>query len=130
MIARRLDANWDYCFGRSKADFLSGTDSVAQAIKSRLLLFLGEWFEDQGDGLPMFQSILGAQGAPRNRSKVDRIILARILGTPNVTKIVKMTSAYDASTRAYSFTAVVDTSFGQVQVSSTPTTILIGGIPR
>ena len=50
MICRRLDENHDYCFGRGFGDYLqdvSGNpEAIAQSIKTRLLLFLGEWWKD------------------------------------------------------------------------------------
>ncbi len=38
MIYRRIDANGDYTFGQGKFNFVSGTEAVAQAIKTNLLL--------------------------------------------------------------------------------------------
>ena len=55
---RRL-INGDYSFGRNNGDFLTGIDAVSQAIRTRLLLLKGEWWEDTEQGLPLFQSILG-----------------------------------------------------------------------
>ena len=38
MQVRRLDDNWDYCFGRGSQNYISGIEAVGQAIKQRLLL--------------------------------------------------------------------------------------------
>jgi hypothetical protein len=116
MRNRRLDENHDYTFGQGKGCYLTGVDAVAQAIETRLMLYLEEWWEDRNDGLPLWQSILGAPGG--KKKIIDKLIQERILGTPNVTSISEITTTLDPDTRAYSFTCVVDTIFGSVQVSN------------
>lgn len=123
MIYRRLDPTYDYSFGQSKQDFLTGVDAVAQAIKTRLFLLFGEWWEDTSDGLPLWQSILAAPGAPKNKRIADSLIKARIIGTPNVTGIINFSSTFDSNTRAYSFQATVNTLFGKVQIAPSQGTI-------
>ena len=59
MRYRRLDENGDYSFGNNSLDYIKDNDAVVQAIKTKLYLFYGEWWEDISLGLPMFQSILG-----------------------------------------------------------------------
>ncbi len=119
---RRLDANWDLCWGNGQGDFLTDIDAVAQIIKQHLLLWLGSWWLDTTDGLPVFQQILGYQGA--NKQIVDQLIAARIMDVkPYVTGILSYSSTYDGNTRAYAFTAQASTIYGPVTVSNTP----IGG---
>ena len=121
MNYRRLDSNWDYVFGQGKSDFISGVDAVGQAIATRLKLFLSEWWSDLGDGLPLWQSILGVMGInnPKKKQMVDRLIAQRILGTPNVVNIIDVSSTYNPNTREYKFGYVtVNTIFGKVTVSS------------
>jgi hypothetical protein len=115
---RRLDASHDPSFGKGQGDFLHDIDAVAQIIKTRLLLFKGEWWEDTNSGLPLWQSILGVSGATRNRQAIEHIIQKRIRETPHVTSVLSVSSTYDPSTRAYSFTATVDTKFGTLVVAS------------
>lgn len=125
MKYRRLDINHDYVFGSGKSDYLSDVDAVAQAIKTRLLLFLGEWWEDQEDGLPMWQSILGVMGA--KQETVDRLIQERIMNTQGVvngvmtnvvTGISSLYSSLNRDTREYSFYAEINTVFGSVAVTN------------
>jgi len=126
MMYRRLDSDHDYCFGRGFGDFLQDTtgypDAVAQAIKTRLLLFLGEWWKDLRDGLPLWQKILGAR--IRDKAMVDKIITDRIQGlkTPDgtyaITSIKEVSSQYDAETREYSFTCRVDTIYGELYITN------------
>lgn len=116
MIYRRLDADGDYTFGQGQQNFLSGVDAVAQAILTRLKLLYGEWWENQTDGLPQWQKILGVTG--KNIRAVDGIIRERIVGTANVTSLASFTSDFDSETRVYTFTAVVNTAYGQVTVTN------------
>lgn len=117
MIYRRLDNNGDYSFGRGKQDFLSGANAVAQAIKTRLLLLRSEWWEDQADGTPLFQSVLGAPGTPDNLKAVDLIIQDRITSTENVTDISEFSSTYE--NRAYSVKCTVNTAYGTIALEVT-----------
>lgn len=121
MIYRRLDANGDYVFGQSGQDFLNAVDAVGQAIKTRLWLLYGEWWEDTTDGLPLWQDIMGGRGSDTNLRIIDGIIKTRILGTLNVTGITKFSSTFNRDTRAYTFQATVDTAFGKVVVTNYPT---------
>lgn len=126
MLYRRLDSDHDYCFGRGFGDFLEDAtgspDAVAQAIKTRLLLLLGEWWKDLRDGLPLWQKILGAR--INNKKVIDKIITDRIQGlklpngTAAITAINEVSSAYDSTTREYSFSCRVDTVYGEVYVTN------------
>ena len=92
MKHRRLDADWDYCFGHGKQDYLEGREAVAQAIKTRLLLLYGEWWEDQEDGLPLFQKILAGSARESNLEAIDLIFRERIGNTPGVLAILRFDS--------------------------------------
>ena len=114
MKYRRLDENGDYNFGHGEQDFLLDIDAVAQAIKTRLLFFQEEWWEDLTAGIPMFQSILGQAGTPENKDAVDMLVRAEILGTPNVTSISDLVSTIEQ--RIYTFQAQVQTVYGAVEL--------------
>jgi hypothetical protein len=116
MIYRRLDSSGDYTFGQSKQNFLNDINAVAQAILTRLRLLKGEWWEDTEDGLPLFQQILGARGT--NKKVVDSLIRLRILDTIGVTGIETYDSTFDGETRAYTFTAVVNTKYGSTTITN------------
>lgn len=126
MRYRRLDENHDFCFGRGKGDYLEDAVenpvAIAQAIETRLRLYLGEWFLDIKDGLPLWQQILGQR--IKNKGIVDEIITNRIKGllTPDnqygVTAVSEVSSTYDEITRAYSYSCVVDTIFGKLYITN------------
>lgn len=126
MLYRRLDSNHDYSFGRGSGDFLvdsvGSPDAVVQAIKTRLMLYLGEWWKDLRDGLPLWQKILGAR--IKDKAILDRIIMDRIKGLklPDgryaVTAVTNVSSEYDSEDREYSFSGRVDTIFGELYITN------------
>lgn len=113
---RRLDENGDFTFGQGQQNLLSDVDAVAQAILTRLKLLYSEWWENQTDGLPLWEKILGTTG--KNIRAVDSIIRERIAGTLNVTSIESFTSDFDSEARLYTFVCVVNTAYGQVTVTN------------
>lgn len=115
---RRLDANHDYTFGQGRGNYLTDVDAVAQAILTRLLLFLGEWWEDTQDGLPMWQSFLGAPATQSKKEARDRLIQERILGTEGVENIEDFSSTQSSETGKYEVAVVVNTVYGQVVVTN------------
>jgi hypothetical protein len=116
---RILDANADMEFGKGQQNFTYGTYAVTQAIKTRLKLLKGEWWESLDEGLPLFQSILGQNGTANNLTIADVLIKERIVGTQDVTSIESFSSTYDSESRSYSFTATVNTKYGTALVETT-----------
>lgn len=101
--------------GQGASNFLSDVDAVAQIIRTRLLLFQGEWFEDTADGTPMFQSLLGRT---ITLQAATLILRGRILGTPYVSAITSFSLTLNPNARTFSFSANVLTQFGTVSVSA------------
>jgi len=126
MIYRRLDENHDMSFGRGKQDFLEDSvgnpEAIAQAIKTRLLLFLGEWWMDLYDGLPLWEQILGQR--IDNKNIINEILIDRIKGLllPDnqygVIGVTEVTSEYNSDSRKYTFSCVVDTIYGKVYITN------------
>lgn len=114
MIYRRLSPLNDYQFGRSLQDFCQNAEAVGQAVKTRLLLLKGEWWENIEDGLPLFQNILGAR--TKDIDGVDLIIRDRILGTQGVTNIKFYESNLDNTTRIFYVNAEIETIYGNTEV--------------
>lgn len=117
MKYRIMDSSGDYQFGRGLQDITYGAYAVAQAIKTRLSLLKGEWWENAEEGFPVFQQIIGKTGSQKNVELADLIIKDRIINTPNVTGINNFTSTFE--NRSYSFQCNVQTPFGDVRVSKT-----------
>lgn len=110
MKYRRLDADGDYTFGAGQANYLIDQEACAQAVKTRLLLFLAEWWEELTDGLPLWQKILGW----RDITTAEQAIKERILNTQHVRKITFYQSFWDGESRQYIFNCALDTDYGEI----------------
>lgn len=109
----RTEDNGDYTFGHSR--FSKDTpETVAMAIKSRLQLWLGEWFLDDREGTPHAQKGLGKNPAQGYALAVKE----RILNTPGVTKITAFGLDMNTSTRKVTITATIDTLYGETSITS------------
>jgi len=112
MIYRKLTETGDYMLGR-RDQFHEGTAAIAQAIKTRLGQLQGEWWENTGDGLPLYQEIVNTLHATDHRAEViDLIFTERILNTPGAESIVSFESVLNAYNRVYSAHCVVQTDDG------------------
>lgn len=102
----------DMTFGHGGRDFqVDNPVAVAQAVLTRLLLFVNEWYLNLREGTPWFEEVLGHAyrgGIP------DAAIRARIVGTPFVTRLYDFASNWNPSTRVYTVSAKVITAFGQI----------------
>lgn len=114
MQYRLLDENKDYSFGKGSQNMITGTEAVAQAIYTRLLLLQGEWWEDLDDGLPLMQRILGFRNT---QQAADLLIRQRILGTTGVNDLYNFSSEFDPATRAYTFSCTVNTIYGETYLT-------------
>ncbi|MCM1059475.1 MAG: hypothetical protein NC452_04200 [Eubacterium sp.] len=121
MRYRKLDENDDYTIGR-RDEMHEGTEAVAQAVKTRLLLLFGEWWENRQDGTPLFEKVLGQRlRVDETPDEIDLVFSERINGTQGVSEITKFESRIDAESRAYTaditIKTVYDTEFS-VSLSS------------
>ena len=90
MKYRALSDTFDYSFGNNKNDYISGKKAIAYAIKSKILLFHGEWWEDIGIGIPMFQSIIGQGRSEALKNSAQMLISDRIKEIEEVAAINKV----------------------------------------
>ena len=119
VIYRKLTETGDYTFGHNMLDFYEDIDAVAQAIQTRLQLYLGAFWRDLTDGLPLFQEIIASSGSQDHLLQVDNIFQERIKGTPGVLGIVSYTSSFNRETREYSFEATVQTEYSITIITGT-----------
>ena len=120
MRYRKLDQNSDMQFGHGSADFWHNQpEAVGQSIKTRLLLFTGEWFLDIREGTPWGGFPLNAdvvrQGrilAEHTQLSRDMALKERVVMTKGVIGISQYGSHFDPDTRAYSVNMRVDTIYG------------------
>ncbi|MDE1703237.1 hypothetical protein [Acinetobacter nosocomialis] len=119
MRYRKLSSDGDYVFGSGKNDFLvNSLEAVAQAILTRLKLWLGEWFADTSDGTGWNQSIVGKQ----SKNLYELTLHQRVLETPGVNSIVDFQSALDPDTRRLTVLMTVNTIFGEASLNGDLTT--------
>lgn len=116
MRYRKLDNDGDYTLGSGGDFHVDNTEAVAQAVKTRLGLWAGEWFLDSTDGTPWNEQVLGKRTRGKN---YDAAIRQRILGTQGVSEITEYSSTFDVNTRALSVSATITTIYGTTQVSLT-----------
>lgn len=123
ITVRALDQNGDPLQGNGQNNFISDLQAVAQIIRTRLLLFQGEWFLDQNDGLPLFNSMLGSSGSARNLEVITNLIASRIRETQYVLAITSIYATFQ--NRKYVFNATVQTQFGTLTISTNQNTAAI-----
>jgi hypothetical protein len=122
MRVRAMSPTGDMTFGRGEANFLIKTPTaVAQTIRTRLALWVGQWYLDLTVGMPWLQQVLGKGTIPY----YDTAIRSNIEGAPGVTGIASYSSSLNTTTRALSLQGTVNTQYGQVilnTVNVTPPT--------
>ena len=117
MRYRKLAADGDMIFGHGGRDFHQDSpEAVAQAVLTRLLLWRGEWFLDQSQGLPWAQLVLGKH----TQGSYDLAIRSRVLDTPGVTGIAEYASSLDGESRKLSVPLTIDTRYGQARLRPVP----------
>lgn len=109
MKYRKLDAGGDMVMGTGADHHVNTPDAVAQAVRTRLRLLLGEWMLDTTDGTPWNTQVLGKYTAELH----DAAIRERILGTPGVTRIAAFSSTTDREARALNISVTLDTAYGR-----------------
>lgn len=109
MRYRKLSDDGDYVFGNGQMDFYRDVpDAPAQAVKTRLELWLGEWYLDIESGTPYIQGILGKY----SKTDADVIIQDRVNNTQGIDGISEYESVLDVNTRAMSVRLKVNTVYG------------------
>ena len=106
-----LDHHGDMRFGRGRdCYYIDNPAAVAQAIKTRLCLWTGEWFLNINEGTE-WMNVVGQVGAYNVR---DTIIRARILQTPYVISLYDWKS--EIWNRKYTASGKVVTAFGTAEL--------------
>jgi hypothetical protein len=144
MRYRKLDANSDMQFGHGSGDFWHDQpEAVGQSVKTRLLLFAGEWFLDTSEGTPWggfpLNDLVVQQGrilGVHTQLSRDAAIRERILTTNGVVNILDYDSTVDPDTRAFVVNATIDTVYGRAfalnisQVGMTQPSIHVAIVPQ
>ncbi|MFU9135776.1 hypothetical protein [Erwinia sp. HDF1-3R] len=115
MKYRREDKDGDYTFGKGDNTFLTDSpEAVAQAIKTRLMLWYGQWFLDTTEGTPWMNLLSNRP----NDVAVELALRQRILETEGVLEILSFEMSFTATTRRAVVTATVSTRYGTTTVTS------------
>lgn len=112
MTVRALDENGD--IATRGVQFIHERDEIAQTIKTRLALFLGEYFRNIKDGTPWYEQILGKFVS---LDTVEAVLRARIANTQGVIRLTSFSTDFDLDARKYSLTAGVLTQYGDLEVN-------------
>jgi hypothetical protein len=94
-----------------RLEYVEGDDATAQEIKTRLLHFQGESFNDLREGVPWYQEIL-IKGT--DLARVRAIIRTAILSVPAVLDVPKIEVSLDRATRALTITWEARVASGRV----------------
>ena len=114
MTVRRLDENGD--IATSGQQFISERAEIAQTVRTRLGLFLGEHFRDITDGTPWFQNVFSKQTSLASKESTIR---NRILRTNGVQRLTKFETDYDIATRKYTVNVGILTRYGEEDLNIT-----------
>lgn len=107
MKARKLDSNYDYVFGNNSQDYVDGAEAVAIAVRTKVLLFYKEWWEDRSLGIPMFESIMGQVNKNNIRMAAISLITKRILEVPEVKKVDSVDVVFHEKERGMTVQATI-----------------------
>lgn len=109
MRYRKLTADGDYSFGNGQLDFYRDEPmAVGQSVKTRLLLWLGEWFLNIDDGTPFMTGILGKHSI----ETANITIQDRILNTEGMVELEDFESEIDPDSRLMTVSCSIDTIYG------------------
>lgn len=114
MKCRALDENGDYLFGNNDQDYIAGVDAIAQTIRTKVLLFYGEWWENIGIGIPMFQSIIGQMNPEALQTSASLLLTQRIMEVEGVVSVDDVEIV--RSGRTLNFRIKVNTEAGEATV--------------
>lgn len=111
MRYRKQDENGDYVLAGYSPFLVDSPEAVVQAVKTRMSLFIKEWFVDLREGLD-----LGKIMGYHTQNTRDLEIKKRILGTKGVTLLVSYSSEMTPD-RRFIVRATINTQYGQTYIT-------------
>lgn len=100
-----LDDDGDLSLVNGDFAWADGAQRVAQAVRVRLLYFLGEWFLDVSLGVPWYESILVKSP---NLAHVATIMRGRIADTLGVDEVTSLELDLSGRTLSVTWAATTD----------------------
>lgn len=116
MTVRRIDPVTGDIATSGQQFIKPSAEAIAQRIRTRLNLFVGEYFRDITDGTPWFQVVMSKSTTLTQKESVLR---TRIAQTNDVLQLIKFTTDFDIQTRRYNVSCIVLTEYGQIDVQTT-----------
>lgn len=114
MKYRKLTPDFDYKFGENLNNFLTDKDAVAQAIRTKLYLFYGEWWEQIDDGNLLVRDVLGQINSEVLKQTASSIIEETIMEVKDVISVSNIVVDYDR--RSFKINAEVNTKYDSVLI--------------
>lgn len=117
MRVRKLDSSGDIV--TNDVQWAYDAEAVAQTVKTRLRLFLGEYFRDITEGMPWFEKEDGTEGIlgkGYSRAQVESLIRRRIVNTDGVVKLLSFSTDFDRSERRFRVEATILTDYGAEKI--------------
>lgn len=114
MKYRRLDENGDMLPVTAQNTHLEGAEAVGAAVRSRILSFRGEWWEDPDEGVPV--ELFFGRTTDENRRVFEALLRNRIAETQGVKAIEELVIQDDPETRKRTVTVTIDTDDGIAKV--------------
>ncbi len=115
MLCRPIDQDGDMTPVGAASQMVSGAQAVLEAVKSRLHLLLGEWWEDTSLGFVVPQLIFEGVRSEEGRTMLANYITAYIADTEGVTAVKDVTTKTEG--RAMSYSCTVVTAYGEIEGS-------------
>lgn len=113
MRYRKLDSFGDYSFGQNQNDYYRDVPAaVGQAVQTRILLWLGEFFLNIDEGTPFLEGILGK----KSQEQADSTIRARIVSTTGYVNTDSYVSQINPVTRLMTVQTTINTIYGPTKV--------------
>jgi hypothetical protein len=119
-----LDADGDIVIDNQGLHFATGLSGVAQLIRTRVLMFAGEWFLNLDVGIPWYDTVFADDYDERTAYDALR---AEILGTPGVVSIVSLTLTRDPFLRTVAIAYECTVSFGDTVSDTLDLTKVLNG---
>lgn len=110
MQYRRLDDTGDMLPAIVKYPPFRDSEAVMAAIRSRILSFYGEWWEDEEEGIPI--DILFGNMDENNRVVAEALLRDRVGTTDGVNEVLEVEISDDSKTRKRKIVVTVETEFG------------------
>lgn len=120
MTTRALNECNDIFLSVNRIAINTEAEQVAQAVRSRLLFYQGEWFLDLTAGIPYFQQIFQK---PAQIATAESVIKSEILKTKGLNSLTSFSSNFDRQTRQFSVSFTANTIYGEIDQELSISTI-------